>query len=145
MIPSALWCNNKELWWGNPTGRYGYTPCCGAIMNDHVARDPTWWCGHTPHCGVMINGWWWCNPIRMVCSPSTLWCDHKGLWWGNPIGMVWLYPALWRDDKWPCCVPFLCRGLAMNVHAVYNPTLWHRHIPRCGVMINGHAARNSML
>ncbi|WP_276792482.1 hypothetical protein [Segatella oulorum] len=24
----------------------------------------------------------------------------------------------------------------MNDHAVHNPTLWHRHTPRCGVMIN---------
>ena len=35
-----------------------------------------------------------------------------------------------------CRALSLCRGLAMNVHVVRNPTFWYGHTPYYGVMIN---------
>ena len=45
-------------------------------------------------------------------------------------------PMAWRDDKCPCCLPSRCCGLAMNGHAVCNPTGWYGHTLWRGAMIN---------
>ena len=46
--------------------------------------------------------------------------------------------TLWRDDKYPCCLPSLCRGVAMNGDVARNPTWRCGHTPYYGVLINGH-------
>ena len=75
---SMSWCDNK-------------CPCCSPsrchdlVMNVHAARNPTGWYGHTPCCGAVINSHDAYHPLGCGCDKWTMIRQlHRGCTFDSP-------------------------------------------------------------
>ena len=85
--------------WDNPTRFNAYISCyrasslCrGVIMSGDAARNPTGWYGYTPCCGTVINA--------MSCTVLALWCGNKWAMIGATPPQCYPHPRGCGCDKW---------------------------------------------